>query len=85
MKIPTKKWKARNRKASSTTMMVTKETVVVKLQINKKSKVEDGEEVTIMNFRITKKLIEDLGASPGCQACENTRAGVGTRGLVHSI
>ena len=46
---------------------------------------EDEEEVTRRNFRITKKLIEDLGPSPGCQACENTRTGMGTRGLVHSM
>ena len=36
------------------------------------AEVEDEEEVTRINYRITKRLIEDLGASPGCQACENT-------------
>ena len=33
------------------------------------AEVEDGEEVTRRNFRIAKTFIEDLGASPGCQAC----------------
>ena len=47
------------------------------------TEVEDGEEVARRSFRITKKLIEDLGASPGCPACENTRTGIGTRRLVH--
>ena len=48
------------------------------------AEMEDGEEVMRRNFRITKRLIEDLGASPGCQACENTRSSIGTRGLMHS-
>ena len=47
------------------------------------AKIEEGEEVMRRNSRITKRLIDDLGVSPGCQACENTRSSIGTRGLIH--
>ena len=42
------------------------------------------EEALRRDFRITRKLFDDIGSSAGCRACDNMQARLGTRGHKHT-